>query len=44
MVKDHYSKLGFEPEASGHWVLDVANYAGHPVQIALDDAKEVASA
>jgi FkbH-like protein len=44
MVKDHYSKLGFTQEVSGYWVLDVANYAGHPVQIALDDAKEVASA
>ena len=44
MVKDHYAKLGFEPEGACRWVLAVDRYIEHPVNIVLDQVEEVASA
>lgn len=43
MVKDHYSKLGFAPETGDRWMLDTATYVDRPVNIVLDETKEIGS-
>ncbi|MDB6017062.1 MAG: hypothetical protein JWR19_1551 [Pedosphaera sp.] len=44
MVKDHYSKLGFAPEAANRWVLEAASYTGWPINIVWEKVEEEASA
>ena len=43
MVKDHYSKLGFSAETENRWVAETARYVHRPVNILLDETKEIGS-
>jgi FkbH-like protein len=43
MVKDHYARLGFTAGTGNRWVLETATYVDQPVNIMLDEIKEIAS-
>ena len=42
MVKDHYTKLGFAAGSDNRWVLEIADYRDHPVNIAAEKADTAA--